>query len=120
MAKHETSYWNNNGKHQAVIDQLQAMIPDEGRVKNPTKNKALERFRVACNHYYRLYNDGDFNVGSRKLFGVKTVTEHKEYKFTSHGRRYSNWKQSLYDVVNESMDKIIEAACAEQNIPLTE
>ena len=36
------TYWNSNGKHEALAQQLQALIPAEGQVAHPRKNKKLE------------------------------------------------------------------------------
>ena len=57
----EDSYWLGNGRHQALADDLQPLIPSEGRVKNPRKNKHLEHLRVVSNAYYDLYNNGGGN-----------------------------------------------------------
>ena len=38
----EDSYWAGNGKHQALTDDLEPLIPGEGRVKNPRKNNRVE------------------------------------------------------------------------------
>ena len=51
-------YWYNSGKHQKMLDALNEMIPDEGRVKN---SPALERLRIAQNAYHDLYNNGGGN-----------------------------------------------------------
>lgn len=100
----ENTYWGNKGTHQAIIEKLQALIPNEGPVKNPYKNKALEKFRKASNAYYRLYNDGDFNSGKGRMFGIEYIS------------RFST--QGLYDEVEKGLDRIIEAAAKEQGIEL--
>ena len=61
----EDSYWHGNGNHQTLTDDLQPLIPSTGRVKNPRKNKHLEHFRVVCNAYYDLYNNGGGNRPSQ-------------------------------------------------------
>ena len=48
------TYWNSNGKYNALAEQLQALIPAEGAVAQPRKNKKLEKFRKAVNCYYDL------------------------------------------------------------------
>ena len=118
----ENTYWSGNGKHQAIIEKLQALVPAEGPVHNPYKNKALEKFRKASNAYYRLYNDGDFNSGKGRMFGIEYISRFskREYYTGWNGRMESHhaWAQGLYDEVEIGMDRIIEAACKEQGIEL--
>lgn len=118
----ENTYWSSNGKHQAIIEKLQALVPAEGPVQNPYKNKALEKFRKASNAYYRLYNDGDFNSGKGRMFGIEYISRFskREYYTGWNGRMESHhaWAQGLYDEVETGMDRIIEAACKEQGIEL--
>ena len=106
MSDTKNTYWSQSGKYQELHDQLSPLVPDVGLVKNPTKNKELERFRKACNAYYDLYNNGGCNRGRSisKLFGVS---------FSSRDRYHS---QYLYDRVEQSMDQIIKNAAIEQNI----
>lgn len=122
MANTENTYWAGKGKHQAAVEKLQALIPATGTVAQPYKNKALERFRKAQNAYYRLYNDGDFNSGKGRMFGVEHISRFSTRKFYTgyNGRMqsYHDWAQGLYDEVEVGINKIIEAACAEQGIEL--
>ena len=118
----ENTYWANKGTHQAIIEKLQALVPEDGPVAQPYKNKALERFRKAQNAYYRLYNDGDFNSGKGRMFGIEYISTYKRRQFyTGHNGRmqsYGTWAQGLYDEVEVGINKIIEAACNEQGIEL--
>ena len=118
----ENTYWNNKGTYPEAVAALQALIPDEGPVANPYKNKALERFRKAQNAYYRLYNDGDFNSGKGRTFGIEYISRFRTRKFyTAHNGRmqsYGCWAQGLYDEVEVGINKIIEAAAKEQGIEL--
>ena len=50
----KNSYWNNNGRFQMYVEELEALIPSEGEVDEPRKNKALDKFRKASNCYYDL------------------------------------------------------------------
>jgi hypothetical protein len=106
------TYWNHKGQYPKTIETLQAMIPVEGKVVRPYKNKALERLRVAINAYYRLYNDGDFNTGRGRMFGIEYVSNHRKYG------RFKGWQESLYDAVEIGINKIVEAAAKEQGVPL--
>lgn len=99
------TYWNWDGVLQHFVDHLQQLIPDSGPVaKAYTKNKALERFRKASNLYYRLYNDGDVTIGTRKMFGL-------QHFYKDRNGRYS---KELYDAVEDAMTGIIKQAMAEQ------
>ena len=113
----ENTYWSNNGTHQAIIEQLQALIPAEGPVKNPYKNKALEKFRKASNAYYRLYNDGDFNSGKGRMFGIEYISRFSR-RVAHMGGYHTEWGPGLYEEVEKGMDRIIEAAAKEQGIEL--
>ena len=50
------TYWNGNGKYQQFVEALNQLVPDEGAVEQPRKNKKLERFRIASNAYYDIFN----------------------------------------------------------------
>lgn len=56
------TYWFKKGKHSDLHDKLHKLIPDYGEVANADANPALEEFRVACNLYYDLYNNGLCNL----------------------------------------------------------
>ena len=116
------TYWNNQGKYPNAIEKLQKLIPDIGKVSRPYKNKALERFRKAQNAYYRLYNDGDFNSGKGRMFGIEYISRFssRAYYMDGQGRTksYHTWTSGLYDEVEIGINKIIEAAAKEQGLEL--
>ena len=118
----ENTYCNRKGIYPEAVEKLQALIPARGSVANPYKNEALERFRKAMNAYYRLYNDGDFNSGKGRMFGIEYISRFRTRKFyTAHNGRmqsYGCWAQGLYDEVEVGINKIIEAAAKEQGIEL--
>jgi hypothetical protein len=107
----QKTYWNHQGKYPKTHLDLAALVPSEGSVPNPYKNKALERFRKACNKYYRLYNDGDFNVGAARMFGIDRPSRYRRFD-------YPKWNELLYAKVEEAINVIIEEAAREQNIEL--
>jgi hypothetical protein len=115
------SYWNGNGKYMQAVKELQKLFPD-GLVKNPTKNKALERFRKACHRYYRLFNAADSGVGSARIFRVEQPSRfrtHVTFKDTyGYQRTYPSWTKDLYTNVEWAMNKIIEEAALEQGVDL--
>lgn len=106
-------YWSNEGKHQALADILQALIPAIGEVPEGKKqNKHLERFRKAMNCYYDLYNNGLCNRAREfshlyKLSGIpREIRE----------RRHLGSMLSLYTeiCVDDAMDEFIMNAYKEQ------
>ena len=102
------TYWNSNGKYNALAEQLQALIPAEGAVANPRKNKKLEKFRKAVNCYYDLYNNGLCNRASAfaKVFGIAA----RDYRYVRSWR----YMDCLYRETEEVMDKIVLEAAIEQ------
>jgi hypothetical protein len=105
----EISYWAGNGKHQQYVDSLQLLVPTEGSVLQPYRNKALEKFRKASNCYYDLYNNG---LGNRaksfaKVFGINT---------SYHRMGQYRFDQQLYVRTEAVMDEIILAAAKEQGL----
>lgn len=110
----EHTYWDRNGHYQAVGDILMKLIPSEGSVAEPKKNKALEKFRIASNCYYDLYNNGLCNRASEfySIFKVSSRTYRRTY---GYGRSFSG---ALYEKTEIAMDRIIEAAAVEQGIAL--
>lgn len=108
MSKFENTYWNHNGKYNALAEQLQALIPIEGAVKNPSKNKKLEKFRKAVNCYYDLYNNGLCNRARSfaRVFGIPAM----EYKYVRQWR----FMPSLYTETEQVMDRIVYEAAVEQ------
>ena len=103
------SYWNGNGRYQAEADALRKLVPLEGEIKgNPT----LERFRVACNNYYDVMNNGGGNRARSigKMFpGIVREIE-TSWKFRSK----PNW-DSITERMDAKMDEIILAA-AKRNL----
>lgn len=108
------TYWNSNGKYQAAVNALQALVPEEGSVKNPKKNKALEKFRIASNCYYDLYNNGLINRAGafRRVFNI--ASRH----YAEPWRGYCKFNEQLYQRTEEAMDKIVAVAAIEQGLAL--
>ena len=108
----ENTYWNNNGRFQMYVKELDALIPDAGEVNEPRKNKALEKFRVASNCYYDLYNNGLCNRASefRQVFGIPST------KYRERVGRYLDFVEEMYDLTEQAMDEIIINAVKEQKL----
>ncbi len=109
-----TTYWSNNGKHQNLVNALQALIPTEGPVEKQHKNGKLETFRKAQNCYYDLYNNGLCNRARSfsKVFGIASG----EYKM--YGNR--GFGGNMYRLVEDRMNEIILAAAKEQGLMMEE
>lgn len=107
--KIENTYWNHKGIHQQYVTALNAMVPVEGEVPNKRKNPCLERFRVASNCYYDLYNNGLCNR-IRQFAAI--------FKIRPSDWRLGNYRfsQELYDRTERVMDSIVLAAAQEQNL----
>lgn len=108
----KNTYWNHEGRHQAAVVQLNKLIPVEGSVPSAQgKNKALEKFRIASNCYYDLYNNGLCNRARSfaRIFG-----------FAANNYRNTDGKLSdvVYEKAEYAIDKIIEAAAKEQGIEI--
>ena len=75
------SYWQGNGKYEYHSSELAKLIPASGRVENPRKNRHLEHYRVVCNAYYDLYNNGGWNRPSQiyQYAGKRSVNERYVY-----------------------------------------
>ncbi len=93
------SYWQGNGRYEYHSSELAKLIPASGRVENPRKNRHLEHYRVVCNAYYDLYNNGGWNRPSQiyQYAGKRSVNE-----------RY------VYVALEIYLDYVILAAYAEQ------
>jgi len=67
----KNTYWNNNGKYQAISIKLNELVLDMGEVNDIKNNPALEKFRIASNCYYDLFNNGLCNRAHEfiKVFG---------------------------------------------------
>lgn len=105
------TYWSNKGKHEDLQEQLTKLIPTEGEVADHKANPALERFRVASNCYYDLYNNGLCNRAGefRKAFGFSAV----KLMERNRGLGYA-LTQKVIGLTETGMDAIILAAYTEQ------
>ena len=97
------TYWSGKGKHEALKDALEALIPPSGEVANASDNPKLERYRRAANCYYDLYNNGLCNRAKEfeEIFGFWAGGE-----FT----------QEVVNDTEKAMNRIIREAAKEQKI----
>lgn len=99
------TYWDNQGKYQTLYNLLFKLIPAEGSVPEPKKNKCLEKLRKASNCYYDLFNNGLCNRATefRTVFGFGGTWISKE-------------RFPFCEKLERKMDEIILAAAQEQNV----
>ena len=104
------TYWEHRGRHQWMVDALNALVPPSGSVANKSRNRALETFRIASNAYYDLYNNG---LGNRarsfsRVFGLRV---------NDFMLGFADPSNRLFQVTEPRMDDIIiYAAAKEQGI----
>ena len=107
-------YWNSKGKYQQFVDELNLLIPDEGPVNQPRKNRALEKFRRSSNCYYDLYNNG---LGNRfgEMRTVMGIAPNNYRLSTVTSRRHCNeFTPLLFEHVEARMNEIVVSAAIEQ------
>jgi hypothetical protein len=107
------TYWCERGKNQNLYNKLIKLIPFQGEVENPEKNKKLEKLRKASNLYHDLYNNGGWNYSGSDFSMV--------FGFSVKRKFNSSLKSEFEQIVakiEEKMDRIIEDAAKEQLITL--
>ena len=80
----EDNYWNSRGRYQAKAEKLNELIPSMGEVENAEQRTKLERFRIASNAYYDIFNNGGWNRQS----------EIKEFFFLEYEKIDGNYDAS--------------------------
>lgn len=76
------SYWAGRGRYKDYADKLNKLIPAAGPCK-PDAPK-LDRFRVASNCYYDLFNNGLCNRAA-EFRGVFKFSPRREYPVRTNG-----------------------------------
>ena len=102
--------WGIHEGFKTAVDKLNELSPFEGKCENPmSKNKHLEKFRVASNAMYDLFNNGLMNQKNqfRKIFGFTYSKTHE-------------WNKTQWFHVEEIMEThftpIIQNAIKEQGV----
>ena len=102
---------------EAVTEALNELIPMNGCVTNPVKNRKLEQYRVAQNVVHDIFNNGLMNMG--KSLKCLKVTKHElclPYYMPSQDYYYQgDWAQ-IADKVEPEMRRKILLAAEEQGI----
>ena len=105
--------WAINQGFKQLQEKLDELIPMQGSVEFArSKNKKLEKFRVASNLIYDLFNNGLMNRGShfRQFFGFGVYTR---------GGISQNYFQQLEKTLEPVMTDIILEAAKEQGLKVT-
>ena len=103
----------------SVVEALNDLIPMEGSVTNPVKNRKLEQYRVAQNVTYDIFNNGLGNKGkSLKALGLKMYELPLDY-YSSNGEliQPANWTR-IEEIIEPIMEKKIMLAAVEQGIEM--
>ena len=119
---YENTYWNHRGKYPKASDALHKLIPAAGEVDNPDDNPALEEFRVACNLYYDLYNNGLCNESRefREVFGFSGPYFERDYDSDEIGE-YEDpdwWTKKNVNRVEAVLNRLLVRAAKEQEVEL--
>ena len=107
--------WTNENL-KTVVDALEEMIPLEGTVVNPVKNKKLDQLRKAMNVVHDIFNNGLCNKGkSLKCLGLKMYDLPLEQYRGGELVMRANWDR-IKEIVEPIMEKKILDAAVEQGI----
>lgn len=102
----------------SVVEALNDLIPMEGSVTNPVKNRKLEQYRVAQNVTYDIFNNGLGNKGrSLKALGLKMYDLPLEEWRGGECIMRANWTR-IKEIVEPIMEKKIMLAAVEQGIEM--
>ena len=99
--------WATNEGFEALIEQLNELIPLEGKCDNSrSTNKKLDRFRTAQNLIYDLFNNGLCNRKAhfRTFFGWAPIG------FDFHRSQWERFEEEL----EPTFTQIMQEAAAEQ------
>ena len=109
--------WGQTAETKTLVEKLDQLLPPQGPVTNPVKNKALEKFRKAQNVVYDIFNNGLMNRDkSLKVLGLMKYDLALEYYSPSAECFYpANWDQ-IEDVVERAFTPIVMAAALEQGV----
>ena len=106
----QKTFWNGTAELSPIAEELNKLIPDEGTVKNPKSNPALEKFRKASNLYYEIFNNGGINGlrGAKPMFGM-------EASWLRNLLRY-NMYDTIFAYTEPRIEEIVKAAAKEQGL----
>jgi len=109
-----TNSWGLNSGFEKLNEALSELVPLQGKCDSPrSKNKNLERFRIASNLIYDLFNNalGNRRAEFRQFFGFMPLPGNGE-QYRIFGER---WKQ-IEDKMEPILTEIMFKAAKEQGI----
>jgi len=62
------TFWTRTHVLSDIDNLLQELIPSRGEVEDKDSNPKLERYRLMCNAYYDLFNNGGGNPGRKTSY----------------------------------------------------
>ena len=106
-----TTEWGVRSDIKHLQEQLTELLPMQGKVKNANGNPALEKFRIAQNVVYDIFNNGLMNRGkSLKVLGLK------KYDLPLPNEWFAgNWDR-MEEIVEIPFSQIIQKAAKEQGV----
>lgn len=110
----EDNYWSSRGRYQAKADRLADLIPPMGEVENAEQRPELERFRLAQNYYYDIFNNGVCNYEAEvwEMFRI-APEDTDDFDYEDRALRHRG-ERRLFSRTEPVMDWIIlEAYAAE-------
>lgn len=108
------SYWNDHGRYKDYADKLHKLIPAEGPC--PDGSPKLDRYRIACNCYYDLFNNGLCNRAA-EFRTVFKFSPKKEYPARdSYGITIDFQNEAMNARLNTWLDLLIVEAAIEQGL----
>lgn len=117
------SYWNNRGRYKDYADKLNKLIPSSGPC--PEGSPALDRYRIACNCYYDLFNNGLWNRAA-EFRAVFKFSPKKEYPARTNGIEIRRGGVTVSGIefedeamnarLNAALDLLIVEAAIEQGL----
>ena len=113
-----TSNWGVNSGYKTLVDELNALLPFEGRCEKPlSTNKNLEIFRRAQNAVYDFFNNGLCNKRGLfiNIFGQDIDTWNIPTYKSFSGFTKVSWEQ-WENHIEKIMTPIIIAAAKEQGV----
>lgn len=111
-----TIEWGMTPETKKLVEKLDELLPIQGPVTNPVKNKALEKFRKAQNVVYDIFNNGLMNRGKQlKVLGIRKYDLALPQYYGNNGYYPGNWGR-VNEVVEAAFKPIVVAAAAEQGV----
>ena len=99
----EDNYWSDRGRYQSLANRLADLIPPMGEVENAEQRPELERFRLAQNYYYDIFNNGAGNIVDQ----VEEMDDDGDY-YTDYS--INRWWEEYFDDIEEfaglNMDRL--------------